>query len=179
LKMLGRPLARLGGSGSRGRSLIPALLVALAHSTMIACAEQPTSRRGNRAPDEYPQRLQLTEEARIDGNAADLVRVGGIVAAGPTMIALSQPQDRQLRFYSLERTEVARFGGAGQGPGEFSALGRIGVIGDSIWASDPGLARMTVLKPDFELGRTARIPGRAIPPPGDTLDLPEFSFVFV
>jgi hypothetical protein len=42
-------------------------------------------------------------------------------------------QDREIRVLDITGARVATFGRRGQGPGEFSGTGRLGVIGDTLW----------------------------------------------
>jgi hypothetical protein len=55
-----------------------------------------------------------------------------------------EAQDQEIRVYDPDGELVHRFGGRGEGPGEFTGLERFGVMGDTVWAFDTGLRRLTL-----------------------------------
>jgi hypothetical protein len=81
----------------------------------------------------------LEEELRIgreDDPDYALVPVGGLAVSGDQRILVSQPQERAIRVFDREGRFLHRIGRGGEGPGEFSQLGIIGVLAGTIWAVD-------------------------------------------
>lgn len=58
-------------------------------------------------------------------------------------------------------------GRTGAGPGEFRLVGSLGFVGDSLWAADVGLRRLTVFDGNLTVGRTEE----ATTTPGESLML--------
>ena len=87
--------------------------------------------------------LKARADMRIDGNTEDLVPVTGVYVSRDGFVALAQAQDATVKLFDRNGKLVSRLGRRGEGPGEFSALGRGGWIGDSLWISDPRLARIS------------------------------------
>lgn len=95
----------------------------------------------------------LSEELRIDGWAEQLVPIRRIAVSDQGIIAMSQAQDGQIRFFTAEGEPLGTFGGRGQGPGEFQQPVRLGWQGDTLWVVDPELGRVSFISPSLELAR--------------------------
>ncbi len=104
-------------------------------------------------------------ELRIDPDAADLSPTGVMLVASDGRIIVTQSQDNHIRVFGADGSSLATLGRPGEGPGEFSRLTRIGWIGDSIWALDPGLGRITIFDPDTGLVRSFGSPGGGLRAP--------------
>lgn len=109
-------------------------------------------------------------DLRIDPDEADLSSVGVMLVANDGRILVAQTQDGLIRVFGPDGTSLPTLGRPGEGPGEFSRLTRIGWIGDSIWALDPGLARITIFDPDTGLVRSFRSPGIGLQGPTERED---------
>lgn len=97
--------------------------------------------------------MVATEDFRVDADVADLTGAMWMLVRDDGYILIPQSKDRVIKVVSPDSI-VSTIGRAGGGPGEFNRLIRIGWIGDSLWALDPGLKRVTIFGPDFELVRT-------------------------
>lgn len=83
----------------------------------------------------------LEEDLRIgreDHPDYALGTVGGLAVADDGRILVSQPQERAIRVFDGDGRFLHRVGRAGEGPGEFTRLGMIGVLDDATWAVDCG-----------------------------------------
>lgn len=115
------------------------------------------------------EQWSIQEDLRIgsvDGASEELF--GGVlhaVALGPTgAIYVLDVQARDLRAFDAQGNFLARFGGAGRGPGELSQPNGIGFdpIG-RLWVSQPN--RYTLFQRDGEFIETRLRPLRAYPRP--------------
>lgn len=89
----------------------------------------------------------------------DLSPVSSVAVSARGMIAVGQRADAQIRVYSQRGAELFRFGRKGAGPGEFQMLGGyVGWVGDTLWATDVALRRLTFIHPDGTLMRTVSNP---------------------
>jgi hypothetical protein len=71
--------------------------------------------------------------------------------------------DRQIRVYDEAGTLLRRIGGAGEGPGEFGGSPSFGVVGDTVWAYDGRLERITLFDRRGNLLSTGRVVSLRIP----------------
>jgi hypothetical protein len=60
------------------------------------------------------------------------------------MVFVHESADQQIRLYDAEGRFVRRFGGRGDGPGEFRFVSDFGLLGDTLWVSDGTARRMTL-----------------------------------
>ena len=81
-------------------------------------------------------RMTIARELKIDGVTEDLVSIGWIAVRSDGFMALQQNQDKTVVFYDAAGKRVAKFGRAGQGPGEFQSLTRAGYKRDTLWVYD-------------------------------------------
>jgi hypothetical protein len=115
----------------------------------------------------------LARDLRIDGYAADLSRVSGIAVAPDGTILVGQPEDGTILSYAPDGRRLGRFGRPGAGPGEFRRLTTLGWVGDTLWAVDMDLLRLTLIFPARQLLRTIRLPTSIIPPRPATGPVPK------
>ena len=113
-----------------------------------------------------PPIRSLVEELRIDGRihewtAVDEVRVG---PGGHILVA--ERRDTTVRVFSPAGQLVRSIGRRGQGPGEFERIGGIGSIGDTIWAGDPTLRRLTYFDLAGNVLGTTRVDSAPVIMPG-------------
>jgi hypothetical protein len=73
-------------------------------------------------------------------------------------IYTTHPQETLIRVHDAEGRFVRTIGRQGEGPGEFSSLGSIGLLGDALWVLDHGLYRFSYFSLDGELLRNFNIP---------------------
>lgn len=97
--------------------------------------------------------LRIDEHARIDGVKEDLVPISvtafatGLVIGRDGGIAVAQPQDGIVRFFSADGEALGAFGRKGDGPGEFRSVRSMGWVHDTLWVWDVGLRRTTLIGP--------------------------------
>ncbi len=103
--------------------------------------------------------------------------VAGIVALGDGRLVVANSGDQTLRWFDANGAFLFQRGGAGEGPGEFSRLGRITLgTADTIIAVDWTGRRIVSFAPDGALGKTRRFEGLAAPP-GPVYSLADGSLV--
>ncbi|MEP6763165.1 MAG: 6-bladed beta-propeller [Gemmatimonadaceae bacterium] len=101
-----------------------------------------------------PPTWWLVQEMKIDGNIADLTSIGAITQARNGDIFVAQPQDRQIKVFNSTGKFLRTIGHQGQGPGEFEGISNIGFVGDTLYAVDDRLPRITLFRNDGRLIRT-------------------------
>ncbi len=79
-------------------------------------------------------------------------RVGEVRSLPGLGLLVTDAQDQTVRLYDEAGLFLRRFGGRGDGPGEFRLVQIAGVAGDSIWAWDPIPQRLTLLLSDEGAG---------------------------
>ena len=116
-------------------------------------------------PDDPPQsevgEWELVEDLRLDANAEDFSMVRWVFVGPQGEIVVHEPQDMRVRLYDSTGTLVAAVGRSGEGPGEFQHLGSVFWAADTLVVWDARLDRVTYLRPDGTLVRTATVPFRA------------------
>jgi hypothetical protein len=118
--------------------------IAVLSATILlsACRGETASRAmlGDVPPLTLIEELQV---ARVDDAARGFSAIVAIdVADDGTMYALDA-KERHVRVFSADGELLATFGRMGRGPGEFSEPDVVGLLGDSVWVSDPGNRRIT------------------------------------
>jgi len=109
---------------------------------------------GGPALAQAPPALRLVRDLRIDAVQHDLSPIGFLAVAPNGTIAITQQQDRLVRFLDSTGTALGTFGRRGQGPGEFQHVGRLTWIDDTLVVSDRQQYRFTLISPDRKLVRT-------------------------
>lgn len=106
---------------------------------------------------------RLVEEYRVDGNQHELTTVNHIVQARNGDVFITQQRDNQIRVFSGAGQPIRAIGRKGQGPGEFEWLSAIGFVGDTLFATDNQLRRISLFASDGKLIRSFSV----APPPRD------------
>ncbi len=115
---------------------------------VLACGDAPPADAGADPPlSSLGPVATLQEEMRIDGYEADLVPIGGLAVSADGRLAVSQPQDHQVRVFSPEGALLATYGRQGEGPGEFRYPGGPAWRGDTLVVADNQLHRFTLFRP--------------------------------
>lgn len=119
----------------------------------------PTSVSGQRP------RVTPKEDRRIapEGPGYALSRISAIATLPNRRVAVLSAGERTVRVFDDAGRLVQSLGRDGGGPGEFRAPTALGVIGDSVWVGDAGLARITVFHLDGRVVRTAAVPAGGKP----------------
>jgi hypothetical protein len=112
---------------------------------------------GSQDPQNRLITLRPVVTFRVDANAANLSDVRDFVVSRQGTVAIRQPQDGQVAFVTSTGS-VTVFGRRGGGPGEFRNTHRTGWLGDTLWVADNGLRRVTLIRPQQQLGRLISYP---------------------
>ncbi|WP_420463683.1 6-bladed beta-propeller [Candidatus Palauibacter sp.] len=137
----------------------PTLVLAALALVVGACREGSRASRLAAEPELSGAHSDLTAhlELRID-EALDpdwpLTKVGDVVIGHDGRLFVSQPQARAV--YVLDETGrvTDTIGRQGEGPGEFMGLAALGLLGDTLFASDPDLGRVSFFSPDGDFIRS-------------------------
>lgn len=134
---------------------------------------------GERAPSNRSARL--TEELRIDGRDHTLVPFAqpsdaAIAIAEDGTVAIAQPLEMRIRFFSPDGDSTSSVGRIGEGPGEFLNVGRIGWLGDSLWVYDQRLSRVSIFTPQLKFARTIGVRSQLEPSARDAGKIPPAAF---
>lgn len=103
--------------------------------------------------------LPLVEEFRI-GSVDDLPEgfsfIGTVVVGPAGRIHVSELMQNHIRVYTPDGRLERVIGGTGAGPGEFRAIGSMGLIADTLWVADPANGRITFFTAVGQVIRTMR-----------------------
>ncbi|WP_420441651.1 6-bladed beta-propeller [Candidatus Palauibacter sp.] len=83
----------------------------------------------------------VTIGAAVGVPEAEFTSVGAVVVSGNRLI-VGQPMERNLRLFATTGEFVRSLGGPGEGPGEFEAVGEIGLTNGMLWVWDGELNRL-------------------------------------
>ena len=108
------------------------------------------------------------------GAPHEFFRVRGLKQRPDGSLVLANRASQEIRLFSPEGEFLSAMGGRGQGPGEFSNLQRVKLVGDTGFVLDYD-GRVTVIGPAMELVRTFALPFNVndIHPLGDGMLLGE------
>jgi hypothetical protein len=110
------------------------------------------------------QTLTAEKDLTVDATANNLSVVRDVLASRSGIIAVFQPQDMLIRFFSSTGVPLGTFGRDGEGPGEFRSMSWPGWNGDTLHVEDSGIRRVTFIGPDRKLLRTVPEPVHVLPP---------------
>jgi len=139
-----------------------ALLVALAHLATTACTDEGGEAEAG-AVDAIPtyQGTVDLEFGDIDGDDPYLfTRIGGIAEDALGRLIVADMQSHDIRVFDPEGRFLFRFGGPGEGPGEFNRPMDLAVRRDGRFAVfSLGHAAYQLFTPDGEFERLVRMSG--------------------
>ena len=150
------------------------LLIALFN---VACRGNSDTRPDFASSSGFGPRLLVTADLRIDGMQADLVPIGGVAVMADGTIAILQPQDYIIRFFSAGGEPLGAIGGRGEGPGEFQDMIQLAWLADTLVVYDQELRRFTLMSPNREFVRTVLAPIAVRPDPPNAESLPEHAML--
>ena len=108
------------------------------------------------------RRLRAEPDMRI-GSFQDpdlgFSRIGGVDVDREGNIYVVEMSVPEIRVFSPEGQLLRRIGGRGGGPGEFEGTPRFGVVGDTIWAWDGRISRITLFDRQGHVLSTGRTDG--------------------
>jgi hypothetical protein len=128
---------------------------------LLACRGETTQRAvlGDAPPLGLVEELQI---ARVDDPARGFSAIAAIDIADDGTIFVLDWKECHVRVFSRAGELVTTFGRKGQGPGEFSRPDRLGLLGDSVWVSDPGNRRITFFTTRGRLIRSVPAPSVSV-----------------
>ena len=101
--------------------------------------------------------LIATRDLYIDAARADLTRTTQILVGRNGDMIMRQMDDGHIRIFDAQGNPFT-FGRRGIGPNEFSNLREAGFVGDTLWAADISLRRITFISPSRTTIRIADYP---------------------
>lgn len=122
------------------------------------------------------QPRQLVREASIDASENDLSPINWLAVSQTGLIAIGQPQDHRINFFTESGKSAGFLGRRGAGPGEFGSLTLHGWLGDTLWVGDFDTRRLTLMLPEGALLRTQPWPPNVNF--ADDVPRPRPSFIF-
>jgi hypothetical protein len=128
------------------------LRLLLVATTVLACADGGSDAADAAAAAGTRSALELVARiGSVDGGDQSLTRVGQVLIGPDERLYVSQPSDNFIRVFDQAGASVTAIGRAGGGPGEFSHLAYLGIRGDTLYASDDGLGRVSYFDLDGAL----------------------------
>jgi len=104
------------------------------------------------ASAQAPKTLTITRDLLVPPEEADLASVQHMAVSPRGQIVVRQRKQKLLKAFG-PNGGVSTIGRGGGGPGEFQNPTRIGFVGDSLWALDPSLSRVSIFGPDLKYVR--------------------------
>ncbi len=135
------------GIGGLRRSVI-----AFATASLVACAGEADTPPAAHV-DDLP-RLSYVEAVRIgsfDDPEAGFSRIGSVEVGADGSVYVAEVQATEIRVFSPSGDRIRTVGRGGEGPGEFSRPGVIGLLGDTLWVRDSNRGRIFWFGPDGTL----------------------------
>ena len=100
----------------------------------------------------------LLQIGRTEGDSLYLFYgIVGVHRLSTGRIAVANAGTNEIRFYDANGQFVNTVGGRGDGPSEYRAMGRLDVVADSLFVSDYGTLRVSVLAPDGAFVRSVNL----------------------
>jgi len=105
--------------------------------------------------------ITAVRDLYIAPESADLGLTINMAVSRDGVIAVTQPLDNTIRFFSATGKPVGSVGRAGAGPGEFRYVGYLLWTADTLWVADRILKRITLLSPTQRVLGTVPLLGSA------------------
>ncbi len=125
---------------------------------LLAQAGCTDARDGAHEPVSELPRWSLVEDLRLDADAEDFSLVRTIRVGANGWIAVSLPQESQVRLHDPEGRRAATIGRRGEGPGEFTLVGGLTWLADTLVIEDVRTRRYTWVGLDGAVLRTRTLP---------------------
>jgi hypothetical protein len=93
----------------------------------------------------------------LDDPETALTAVGGLLIDEAGNIFVSQPQERCIKVFSATGKFLREMGRGGEGPGEFVAVGEMGWLADTLYATDARAPRVSFFRRDGAVLRSVRV----------------------
>ncbi|HZD03901.1 MAG TPA: hypothetical protein VE173_03255, partial [Longimicrobiales bacterium] len=145
----------------------PALVVVLAGASVLGSTCDRADGPAEDHMDALPP-LVAEADARIgsfDDPTVGFSQVGGVDVDRDGNVYVVEGAVPEIRVYDPEGRLVRRIGRRGGGPGEFEGPPRFGVVGDTVWAVDVSVNRITLFDRRGTVLSAARTDGLQVPLP--------------
>ena len=129
---------------------------------VLGCGEPRTG--GNSDASALPP-LHVVEDRRIgsvDDPNIGFSRIGGVDVDEDGLIYVNELLDSEIRVYDENGNLKRAIGGPGKGPGEFQRVMSFGVLGDTVWAIDMSLRRITLFDRSGGVLSTGQLSGVSV-----------------
>lgn len=103
-------------------------------------------------------RLSVVRDLYVAPEIADLSLTVNMAVYPDGVIAVSQPLENTIRYFSGTGRAIRSIGRAGAGPGEFRYIGRLLWTADTLWVADMVLKRVTLLSAEQKVVKTVPLP---------------------
>jgi hypothetical protein len=135
---------------------------------VLACASVSTACAGSESATAGVAQWTLDEELRI-GSTSDpgqaLTTVASIAVDDDGAVYVAQPDLGHIRVYDDQGRGVRAIGSPGPQPGLFQRLYTVGLLGDTVYAIDLGLRRITYFSKQGELLGFEQVSPPPVQPP--------------
>lgn len=156
----GRLLRRQVRGRCARRSGVAVYVLAVTAVVLPACAGADRSATAIETPPDEWRLLDTVRIGSVDGPDA-LTLVGALVALPGGGAWFTQPMEQIVRVVDVDGRLVRSVGRRGQGPGEFTAMGPLGLwrgSPDTIWVMDWMPRRLSLFTADGAFVRTVPMP---------------------
>lgn len=117
------------------------------------------------ASAQRPAAWRLTPDLRIgpdeQGERGEFTRIVAVLPLANGSVMIADGTAKEIRLFSATGEYIRSAGRSGRGPGEFSYLRELGLLGDTVWAIDAIERRVSYFSADGTPLSTARIESRA------------------
>lgn len=120
----------------------------------VGCADREEDRPQPGGVEQW----RLVEDLRLDADAEGFSLVESVQVGSHGWIAVSLPQDSEVRIYDPGGRLASTVGRRGEGPGEFQHIGSLTWIADTLVIDDERLRRHTFVDLDGVVLRSRTVP---------------------
>ncbi len=136
-----------------GLAVVAVVVALLATVNRRQISSVSESGESNSGPESPPPTLEADVAYRVD----DMLLPGSATSWSATNFAVidrggnlfvAQPAVREIRVFDAQGDSLGVMGGRGEGPGEFGTISSIGLLGDTVVATDAALGRVSYFGTD-------------------------------
>jgi hypothetical protein len=135
---------------------------------VLACTSIATGCSGSESSTAGVAQWTLDEDLRI-GSTSDpnqaLTTVASLAVDDDGLVYIAQPDQGHIRVYDEQGRGVRAIGSPGPQPGQFQRLYTVGLLGDTVYAIDLGLRRITYFSKQGELLGFEQVSPPPVQPP--------------
>jgi len=158
-----RAITAVRNAGAPGTSPAVIMRRVLARGFLLMLSVLPSVA----AQAQAPVGLVAVRDLHVAPEFANLSLAINMAVSQGGVIAVTQPLDNTIRFFSATGKPVGSVGRPGAGPGEFRYVGYLLWTADTLWVADMVLRRVTLISSSRQVLRTVPLPSSATYQPGD------------